>query len=228
MDHCVGHGGYDAGVLAGVTEIYSLRDQGKPVVTIEVCIDGEGRRHLDQIQGYDNSTPDDRYREVLKSWLLTQTWEQIPRWLSAAMTERDVHGFHYEWNQIPKGTCFPELYVQPQHVRLLPDDLTADVLTVELGDWKWLPKDLTVHSMILIHEGMDIVLPDSLTVAEGGFVRTSGWGEVRVPEHLQGKVGKQFPRPPQTDVETPDDDDDDIYSEEAIRVLESIVRGPRR
>lgn len=205
MDHCVGHGAYDAGVIAGLTEIYSLRENGEPRVTIEVCLDDEGRRHLDQVEGYGNSTPDDRYKEVLQEWLITQTWEQMPRCLWAAITDRDVHGFHYQWDSVPSGACVPELHVQSHHVRMLPDDLTVDFMTVEIGDWKWLPDGLTVQTLFLLHEGMDIALPDSLTVTEGGFVRTSGWGDVRVPEHLVEKVGKHFPRPAEIEEEMPEE-----------------------
>lgn len=228
MDHCVGHGGYDAGVVSQMTEIYSLREEGKPIVTLEVSIDDDGKRHLDQASAYGNEMPDERHLEILVPWLLEQDWEDLDVTLFKVLTDRDVHCFYHRWTEIPAGACFHNLRVGPYQLRHLPSDLTVDVLIVSMNGDRGLPENLTVQNMTVYHRANDIELPESLTVAPGGYIRVVGTGQVRVPEHLQGLVGPHFPRPAKTGAETPADDEDDIYGEEAIRVLESIVRGPRR
>lgn len=67
MDHCVGS--YCEDVEKGNSFIYSLRDpNNNPHITIEINPTGS----IEQIQGHSNQEPDNKYKAMIKEWMMTE------------------------------------------------------------------------------------------------------------------------------------------------------------
>jgi hypothetical protein len=67
MRHCVGHGGYDFAVSAGLTRILSLRDpHGKAHATVEIDMVDDT---VNQVKGKQNKVPKAEYFDLVAEWL---------------------------------------------------------------------------------------------------------------------------------------------------------------
>jgi len=81
MQHCIGNGGYDRMVEAGVGYYLSLRDQhGKAHATLEVCQSYDYELHdkkmrVEQLQGKQNQPPLPKYAKYLWAFIERNFWE---------------------------------------------------------------------------------------------------------------------------------------------------------
>ncbi|WP_315921853.1 hypothetical protein [Mesorhizobium sp. SP-1A] len=81
MQHCIGNGGYDRMVEAGVGYYLSLRDQhGKAHATLEVCQSYDYELHdkkmrVEQLQGKQNQPPLQKYAKYLWDFIERNSWE---------------------------------------------------------------------------------------------------------------------------------------------------------
>jgi hypothetical protein len=104
MQHCVGLGGYDAGVAAGTISILSLRDQkGRPHVTMELRVH---ERLICQVKGKQNRFPASRYFDLLIPWITGQGFE---------ISEQELAGGYFRQRSGPI-----------RHIAELSDDETLE------------------------------------------------------------------------------------------------------
>ncbi|MFU0507365.1 PcfJ domain-containing protein [Pseudaminobacter sp. NGMCC 1.201702] len=196
VHHCVGHGSYDAELLSGDIEIYSLRDRnGRPVLTIEIGHAapekyGEGaessdrHREIVQIQGKRNCAPDPKHLELLKPYARQADWKGRKYYWPYVI---DVDGIEHYLDEIPAGTILKSLCVIDTFSASLPGGLTV------LGDAyigrnvTELPENLDVGGSLMIASARPLLLPESLRV--GGRVRLWHESDIQrpIPAHLVEK-----------------------------------------
>ena len=194
MHHCVGHGSYDGRLASGWTRILSVRDgKHRPVATIELARESDGRWDIRQISGKHNGRPDRVMMDVLKAYAVAQGWHGRRHWWPVAIS---VDGTEYDIDRIPGGMIIRELDASQSTINQVgPFTLPAD-LTV-LGDAAIaagipVPHDLTVHGVLALgrHDGMDTatVLPESLQVH--GDIRAWKCDDIArpIPEHLYPRI----------------------------------------
>ena len=97
MGHCVGKGGYDAGVKNGLIKIYSIRDErGEPHATLEVR-----GNEVHQVKGKQNKSPIRKYIPAIKHFIETQKLDVIHDLKNLGLIKQD--GKYYDIFNLPKG-----------------------------------------------------------------------------------------------------------------------------
>lgn len=200
MQHCVGHGTYDAAVVSRRTAIYSLRDPSNaPHATVEVDVDADA---VQQIRGKQNERPVPKYARMLRAWLIVRDFETVYRANEIGLVKDDM-GVTHDVDRLHAGMWFKRLDLSGQDLSELPEDLTVrGDLVVEGTQITRLPKGLKVTGRLKaarsslegieldhgIGGSMDLsgtrieVLPDGLRVY--GDLNVSGTRLRRLPTDM--------------------------------------------
>ena len=102
MGHCVGSGGYDSGVKAGTTKIYSLRDKkGEPHVTFEVRMNND-TEEMHQCKGKENKAPVDRYLQAVQTFIREKKFKIKADLKNTRLLYLD--GEYYDLFNLPEGS----------------------------------------------------------------------------------------------------------------------------
>lgn len=194
MHHCVGHGSYDGKLMSGWTRLLSVRDgKLRPVATIELARESNGRWDIRQIRGKHNARPSRETMDILKPYAVARGWLGCAHWWPVAISS---DGPEYDIDRIPCGMTVRELDASQSTVDQIGlFDLPAG-LTV-LGDAAiaagiTIPEHLTVHGGLALgmHDDMDFpsVLPESLHVH--GDIRAWERDDIArpIPAHLYPKI----------------------------------------
>jgi hypothetical protein len=166
MHHCVGHGSYDGKLKAGWGRFLSLRDsKGRPVVTIELRQESNGRWSVQQIEGKRNARPAREIMDVVRDYAIDRDWLDREFFWPVV---RASDGVFHDVDRIPEGAT-------------LRGDLdVGDAVFDTLGPFD-LPTDLTVEGNMLISARMR--LPERLTVC--GYLQIdSMWSDLGSPLEL--------------------------------------------
>ncbi len=96
MGHCVGKGAYDANVVNGSVQIYSVRDQdGQPHATLEVRHD-----EVYQCKGKGNRTPVQKYIPAIQAFIESRNFEIVGDMKNVGLIKQD--GKYYSVWDLPK------------------------------------------------------------------------------------------------------------------------------
>ena len=122
MGHCVGRGGYDAGVKTGLIKIYSIRDErGEPHATLEVR-----GNEVHQVKGKQNKTPIRKYIPAIKQFLETQKLDVVHDLRNLGLIKQD--GKYYDIFNLPKGFVVKgDLNLRSMELTELPDLSTITI-----------------------------------------------------------------------------------------------------
>ena len=143
MQHCVGHGTYDADVLEGRKVILSLRDpQNGPHVTIE--IDAK-TNSVSQVRGKQNARPKAEYARRIRQFLNGREYDSIYRPIEIGIVV-DEMGRHHNIDSLPAGLAVKgtldlseyELTALPEYLEVRGD------LKIEKSAIRELPRGLKV------------------------------------------------------------------------------------
>jgi hypothetical protein len=134
MQHCVGLGGYDEGVVNGTTEILSLRDRsGKAHVTLELQKGDELSVLVDeivQIKGKQNKFPIQRYFDILIPWITAQGYNVNERELAGGYFKQRGGAIRHVTDITPdeqiEGDLTLRFYGDPNVDLILPNGLRIE------------------------------------------------------------------------------------------------------
>ena len=165
MHHCAGDGAYDGKIASGWSRILSLRDRkGRPMATIELRRESNGRWEIDQIRGKHNGSPAASHLAILKPYARTADWRGRQTFWPSVI---DVDGIEHDLDKIPPGTTL--------------DQLNA---ARHWGEAVTLATDLTVLQHACIGHGVPAV-PERLTVHGNLYLATTRQKPITLPESLQ-------------------------------------------
>jgi hypothetical protein len=172
MHHCVGHGAYDGALKSGWSRFLSLRDRKRrPVATIELRRESNGRWSIRQIEGKRNERPPRKVMEVIRSHATKGNWRDRHCWWPVAEAPDDVY---YDLDRIPEAATVEYLEINDYELSIYPDLALPAGLTV-LGDADIspsvrLPEGMTVNRVLTFTRRSEgdpkIVLPESLHAEE--------------------------------------------------------------
>jgi len=116
MGHCVGSGGYDAGVKGGTTEIYSIRDKkGEPHVTLDVR-----GAIVHQCKGKQNKRPVTKYMPSIAAFINSKKFDITGDIKNTGMIK--VGGEWYSIYNLPAGLVIDgDLDLSTMELTELPD-----------------------------------------------------------------------------------------------------------
>jgi hypothetical protein len=200
LHHCVGHGAYDDKLAAGWFRYLSVRDaKRRPVATVELRQEPNGRWSLNQCQGKHNERPARKVMDALRPYAVQQQWQDRHYWWHTVSTVADVE---YDVDRIPPGsTILGELnagddVVDALGVFDLPPNMTV-LGKVVISQRLRIPENLTVCGILEIerhglwvHDDDDdyLTLPESLHVDKE--IRIDNGSDIArpIPTHLRSII----------------------------------------
>jgi hypothetical protein len=193
MHHCVGHGSYDARLRAGWGRFLSVRDRKlRPVATIELRHENNGRWSVEQIQGKRNGRPAREIMDALRTYAVEQDWCQRHYWWPVAEAPDDVY---YDLDRIPEGATVEHLEINDYELSIYPGIALPEGLTVigdaDLSPQVRLPEDMTVGQVLTFTKRSEddplIRLPESLDAEE---IRIGAAADLAkpIPTHLAHRI----------------------------------------
>jgi len=182
MNHCTKKEemGYLQGIKSGILEIFSLRDEKNiPHCTMEIR-----KTLIKQIKGYSNGAIREKYVEKVKNFInkpiKNKKFDNIGDLINIGYIEQDGK-WHNIYNLQPNFTVkgnldlsnttveklpknliiWGQLKLSPS-MKILPENLEADYLSLSETDVKELPKSLKVKELNLFQAGSITELPENL------------------------------------------------------------------
>ena len=121
MGHCVGKGEYDAGVINGYIQIYSLRDaDGMPHATIEVK-----KEKIVQCKGKGNKAPIAKYRPYIQEFVKARDFD-------IEGDEKNI-GLFMLYDEDTKKSQYYDIFKLPKNKRLVREG-NLDLSEIELTE----------------------------------------------------------------------------------------------
>lgn len=146
LHHCLGDGAYDGLLAAGWGRYLSVRDRkNRPVATIELRQEPNGKWRLNQIAGKHNGRPSREVMDVIRTYAVEQDWWDRHYWWPVVDSP---DGIEYDVDRIPAGATIQSLDISQA--------------TLETVDRFELPAALTVLGDASLIDGIDI--PERMTV----------------------------------------------------------------
>lgn len=179
MQHCIGHGSYDASLGMDGYAFYSLRDQfGKPHATLEVRDDW-----VLQCQGKQNKMPDPKYVGYLLSLLVSRKWKTREPLQHRDYVAATDHAFHHVCD-LPDGLeCKGNLNLSNRGISSLPRDLrVGGNLDIRGTAIKRLPDGLSVRGGLYAYDTPLEHIGNGVSV--GGTLNIQGTPVTAIPEDI--------------------------------------------